>query len=85
MKTVEVKGQGKAAEKVVILTVKGQTLKIVRIANGDSGKVTVTLVGGQEITYRPPAADLIRAAFKPKEKPAEKWTLFKSGAKPVKQ
>ena len=49
----------------VTVTVKGQTLKIVSI-KGDTGKVVVTLLGGQEVTYRPPSADLIRAAFKKK-------------------
>lgn len=47
----------------VTVTIEGQVLKILGIANGDSGKVTVTLVSGQKITYRNPAADLIRAAF----------------------
>lgn len=54
------------------VVIEGQTLKIESVANGDSGKVTVTLVGGQQVTYRPPAADLIRDAFKEFEKSGEK-------------
>ena len=64
---MKTKGQAPPVGTTTVV-VEGQTLRIFRIVNGDSGKVTVTLAGGQEITYRPPAADLIRDAFKATKK-----------------
>lgn len=57
---------------MVTVVVEGQTLKVERIIEGDSGKVTVVLVSGQQIVYRPPAANVIRDALKPKEKSERK-------------
>lgn len=54
-----------------LIKVKGQKLKVESIIEAGSGKVTAVLEGGQQITYRPPAADLIRDAFKPVEEPAK--------------
>ena len=72
---------------MITVNVKGQTLKIVRtIDGGGSGKLIVTVEGGQEIVYRPPAADVIRKALALAEKPAEtpaETPALKPAEKPV--
>jgi hypothetical protein len=51
--------------------VQGQTLKVASAVNAASGKIVVTTADGQQITYRPPAADEIRTQLGMKAAPVE--------------